>query len=444
MAQVMKYWNYPERGTGSHTYYSADEVGYGSHPFGFQTANFGATDYDWDNMPDRLTLSSPSEQKAAVATLMYHCGVASDMYYGPIQYGSGTQILNIPMLRHGNALNGMIKYFGYSSSATGMKRKKYEDSTWTAMVRGELDASRPVLYAGLRSSLEGHCFVCDGYDEEDRYHFNWGWSGDGDGFFTLSKLNPSGNIYTSDRQQMLVGIQPHTGDDSLCIIRQFPYTEDFETAPACWEATTSSILCSYSWLVVDSAGVDGNYSAFMGKPRIDSNTVDHLLSPAIVTPGDYKVIWQACAQNALNSDSYTLSVGGVTFSDTVTSIAWASHEAAFSVSEGDTVRLDFIYESNYSSGGVLIDNIVIERESGVGIHNISTNQTINIYPNPTDGQITIGGMPEGSRAELYDATGRIVNASTDSHINLSSCPTGVYILRILSSEGVAVPRVIKR
>ena len=182
----------------------------------------------------------------------------------------------------------------------------------------------------------------------------------------------------------------------------------------------------------------------MGKPRIDSNTVDHLLSPAILTPGDYKVIWQACAQNALNSDSYTLSVGGVTFSDTVTSIAWASHEAAFSVSEGDTVRLDFIHESNYSSGGVLIDNIVIERESGVGIHNISTNQTINIYPNPTDGQITIGVMPEGSRAELYDATGRLVKVSTNPRINLSACPAGVYILRCISSDGVTTRRVIKR
>ena len=242
---------------------------------------------------------------------------------------------------------------------------------------------------------------------------------------------------------MLVGIQPHTGDDSLCIIRQFPYTEDFETAPTCWEATTSSILCSYSWLVVDSAGVDGNYSAFMEKPRIDSNTVDHLLSPAIVTPGDYKVVWQACTQNAFNSDSYTLSVGGVTFSDTVNSTAWQSNEVLFSVAEGDTVRLDFIHESNFSSGGVLIDNIVVERVSGVGIDDFSTTQTVNVYPNPTNGHITITGMSEGGRVELYDATGRLVKVSIHPQINISAYPAGVYILRCISSDGVVTRRVIK-
>ena len=41
------------------------------------------------------------------------------------------------------------------------------------------------------------------------------------------------------------------------------------------------------------------------------------------------------------------------------------------MAEGDTVRLDFIHESNFSSGGVLIDNIVVERVSGVGIDDFS-------------------------------------------------------------------------
>ena len=256
MAQVMKYWNYPERGTGSHSYYSADIIGYGGHPFGIQTADFGATVYDWANMPDSLSVFSPDVQKAAVATLMYHCGVACDMYYGSAFYGSGSYILNIPYLRLGSALNGMIKYFGYSSSATGLMRVNYDDGAWTTLVRDELDASRPIIYVGVDPS-DGHSFVCDGYDAENRYHFNWGWSGDGDGFYTLSNLNPGGYNFISG-QQILVGVRPSTGDDSLCIIRQFPYTEDFETAPTCWEASASCILCSYSWQVVDHAGVDGN------------------------------------------------------------------------------------------------------------------------------------------------------------------------------------------
>ena len=443
MAQVMKYWNYPERGTGSHTYYSSDIIGISNYGYGSPSANFGATVYDWDNMPDSLTPASPSEQKAAVATLMYHCGVACDMHYGSERYGSGSKIINIPILRLGNALNGMIKYFGYSSSATGMERSKYDDRAWTSLVRGELDASRPIIYAGFDPIYEGHCFVCDGYDDENRYHFNWGWSGDCDGFYTLNNLNPTSYYNFSSGQQMLVGVQPHTGDDSLCIIRQFPYTENFETAPTCWEATTSSVLCSYSWEIADFAGVDGNYSAYMGKPRIDSNTVDHLLSPAIVTPGDYKVTWQVRAKTS-SSDTYTLTVDTVTFSDTVSSVAWESREVLFSVALGDTVRLDFCHLSNYSSWGVFIDNVVIEKMSGIGIHNLSAEQHLNVYPNPTNGHITIAGMPEGSRIELYDATGRLVKASMSQHVNLSPYPTGVYILRCISSDGVVKRRVIKK
>lgn len=445
MAQVMKYWNYPERGTGTHTYNSVSFFGLG-YTFGEQTANFGATTYDWGNMPDHLTVSSPNVQKAAVATLMYHCGVASDMYYGSANYGgSGAQIINIPYLREGNALNGMIKYLGYSSSATGLERIKYDDNAWTALVRGELDASRPIIYSGFDQSF-GHCFVCDGYDDENRYHFNWGWKGDGDGFFTLNNLICNDGMNTlnfNSGQQILVGIQPPTGEDTLCIIRQFPYTEDFETAPTGWEATSSHIRHSYSWMVTDSTGADGNYSAGAFRAIIDTSE-DHMYSPAIVAPGDYKVNWQVCAKDASGSDSYTLTVGAEMFNDTIALATWQSRELLFSVAEGDTVRLDFGRTTNPNSVGFFIDNIVIERLSGTGIHDFATDQTLNVYPNPTNSHITIEGMPEGGRAELYDATGRLVKVSTSPRINLSACPAGVYLLRIISTDGVATQRVIIR
>ncbi|MCR5660445.1 MAG: C10 family peptidase [Bacteroidales bacterium] len=46
-------------------------------------------------------------------------------------------------------MQAKIKYFGYSSSATGLDRIKYDDNAWTALVRGELEASRPIIYAGV-------------------------------------------------------------------------------------------------------------------------------------------------------------------------------------------------------------------------------------------------------------------------------------------------------
>ena len=73
MSQVMKYWNHPLKGNGSHTYNSGGP-GYPSFPG--LSANFGATNYDWENMPLQLNASSPQVQIEAVATLMYHCGVS--------------------------------------------------------------------------------------------------------------------------------------------------------------------------------------------------------------------------------------------------------------------------------------------------------------------------------------------------------------------------------
>ena len=55
---------------------------YNCSPFGTLSANFGATTYQWTSMPDALTSSSTPAQRTAVATLMYHCGVAVNMDYG--------------------------------------------------------------------------------------------------------------------------------------------------------------------------------------------------------------------------------------------------------------------------------------------------------------------------------------------------------------------------
>ncbi|MBR5093195.1 MAG: C10 family peptidase, partial [Bacteroidales bacterium] len=61
-------WGFPTYGNGSHTY----------TPYGYpaQTANFGATTYDWGNMPNELTDTSSQAEIDAVSTLLWHCGVS--------------------------------------------------------------------------------------------------------------------------------------------------------------------------------------------------------------------------------------------------------------------------------------------------------------------------------------------------------------------------------
>ena len=169
MAQLMKYWEWPVTGTGEHSYYA---MGYGE-----QYANFGATTYDWDNMLESYSTGGTQEQKEAVATLMYHCGVSVDMMYEPD--GSGAYSQDVPV-----AINN---YFSYSEHATHIgKSGSYND--WIALLKTNIDQHIPIYYSG-QSPDGGHAFICDGYDVDDLFHFNYGWGGSGGGYLLIDGEN---------------------------------------------------------------------------------------------------------------------------------------------------------------------------------------------------------------------------------------------------------------
>ncbi len=109
---------------------------------------------------------------------MYHCGVATNMDYNT---SSGTS--------SSSAGKALKNYFGYDPNIQQYYRDYYTRTEWVNMLKSELDAARPILYAGVSASA-GHMFVCDGYDANGLFHFNWGWSGMGNGYFEITALNP--------------------------------------------------------------------------------------------------------------------------------------------------------------------------------------------------------------------------------------------------------------
>jgi hypothetical protein len=195
MAQVMKYWNYPTNGIGMHSYMWNGE---------YLNADFSNTTYDWENMTNIYGSNSTDIQKNAVATLMYHCGVSVDMNYGP---NSGATAESVPI--------ALINYFNYSNETQLLYRSNYsDDNEWISMLKAELDQSRPIWYRGTGAS-GGHAFVCDGYDDANYFHFNWGWSGSCDDYYTVNNLYPGpGGIGSgaygifNDGQAALFGLRP--------------------------------------------------------------------------------------------------------------------------------------------------------------------------------------------------------------------------------------------
>lgn len=191
MGQIMKYWEYPTTGNGSHTY----------TPEGYpqQSVNFGATTYDWSNMPNALTYSSTMTQINAVAQLIWHCGVAVDMDYSYTWSGS-----NITKTYH-----ALTDYFNYSDDLTIARKIYYTNDTWFELIKQDIDAGQPVFYAGTGSS-GGHAFVCDGYNSSDQLHFNWGWSGSNNNYFSLGALNPGGYNFNYNNEA-IISIHPMYG-----------------------------------------------------------------------------------------------------------------------------------------------------------------------------------------------------------------------------------------
>ena len=164
MAQVMKYWDYPTTGFGSHSYIHSE--------YGEQSANFAATTYHWDQMPNEIWGNND-----AVATLLYHCGVSVNMNYGASS--SGAQSTEVE--------TALRSYFGYCG-AKYRQKSGYQEEAWIAMLKAELDLSHPMYYSGSNGD-SGHAFVCDGYDNNDLMHFNFGWSGSGDAFYSTYDVN---------------------------------------------------------------------------------------------------------------------------------------------------------------------------------------------------------------------------------------------------------------
>lgn len=169
MAQIMKYYNWPVTGTGTHNY---------THPiYGQQSVDFSKTSYDWSNILGSYSSTANSVQKSAVSTLVYQCGVAVDMAYSP----TGSSAYST------KAAEALVSHFGYDTDLQRYDRLYYSETEWNTLIKKELNIARPV-YFSARNTSGGHAFVCDGYDSNNLFHINWGWGGSFNGYFELSAL----------------------------------------------------------------------------------------------------------------------------------------------------------------------------------------------------------------------------------------------------------------
>lgn len=172
-SMAMYYYRYPEIGENEHTYTAS---GYGE-----QTADYKNTHYRWNEMKNRIN-ASDGNSIAAVAELQYHAGVGVEMGYSPSGSGANTF----------EAKEAMRHFFRYDNGMQYLNKSNYLPEQWVPILREELDAKRPMVYSGS-GEAGGHAFICDGYKEttgDVMFHFNFGWGGAANGYYTY--LAPQG------------------------------------------------------------------------------------------------------------------------------------------------------------------------------------------------------------------------------------------------------------
>lgn len=166
MAQVLNFWKLPKTMHGTKTYGYNDLSGNRVE----LTYDFGATTFDWGNMARNYNTSSTSAQKNAVASLMYACGVATNMHYTPNESSANTWV-GI------DAINCFMDGLHAEHIAFSTER-----------VISELQAGHPVIYSGSREGGGAHCFVIDGCKSDGTFHLNLGWGGSNDGYYLPTNM----------------------------------------------------------------------------------------------------------------------------------------------------------------------------------------------------------------------------------------------------------------
>jgi len=213
LSQMLKYWNYPLVGQGTHT---------NSCELGNYTVNFGQTHYDWYEMPPSLSSGSPQSEINETSKLIYNCGVAINANWG-----------NESEANFSDVLNALEDHFRYNTSAQHITKLLITPwSSWYNSLTTELNAGRPLIYGGV-SGNTGHAYIIHGfqtYSDEPAFYINLGWGNEDncDGYYFLDDGTPIipnpdfDNLTYYNSPEAIIGIQPLNAQQTIYVESQNP------------------------------------------------------------------------------------------------------------------------------------------------------------------------------------------------------------------------------
>lgn len=363
------------------------------------------TQFDWCNMTDNLYFHSSTfiENRDAVSFLLSECGQSVNMDYGCSSSGA---ISN-------DAVTALRDDFGYDIIINYKLRALYSNRDWKTLIISDLNSGRPVIYGGYSNPLatSGHNFVCDGYNERGEFHFNWGWASfynDPSSFYTLNNLTPSSDHNYNFYQDAIFGIRPAEQQN--------------------W--------CNLT-LYLD--GFYGEHTSH-GHPLYSSTpqTMTRLYSASTSSPTSWRTIPTGATATYRAHEEVVLQDGFIV----ERGADFTAHIVPCPNCE-ESRNADIPDEEN----GTLNETVVIQsRQESIPRETVSIRS--EVYPNPTDGEVTVAVDGEVQSIVIYNTTGQPVGgwnirAITPDHIDLdlSTLPDGHYLICVQTSSGIRTHRV---
>lgn len=379
---------------------------------------------DWCNMPKRIKKDSTNIiQNEAVAWLMKILGDELGVSYGEIDVF--LEFIIDPFvsdkcfgyLDPEEALEKAISEFGYSRQAE-MKSRTWNKKEWANIVRRELEQGRPVIYYAFEDApwKGAHTFICDGYDSQTGlFHFNWGHKNTSPSWCSIDDIVEGTDMHWTRNE---------------CAI--------FDFMPAYLQSMCNMHLT-----------LENYYALFYPNVPQSPRTMTTLTSASISSPAAWRTIPAGASAEYVAHEEVILEDGfeaewGSEFE------AWIEPCAKCGEGRGDgsatrtlTQREDSLAsdstEATYMAPG----------HSEFTIHN--SEFKIGLFPNPTDGPLTMETDGEAEAVVVYDAKGlpvggwRLVGRSGRSlQLDVAALRPGAYILSVRTAAGTSTARFVRR
>ena len=473
MSQIMRYWEWPRSGEGSHGYDANGNYG----NYGWQEADFSAATYRYELMPDYLDFASPQDEVDATALLEYHAGVSVNMGYGANASGAYSQDVG----------PAMESYFRFSSDYW----HNYQEYsyTWEEDMVNNLDAGMPLYYAS-QGDVGGHAYVVDGYDDWYFFHVNWGWGGFDNGYYAIDgfyltfysfpywhnavfNLHPVDEYYeapkavenlevTADAMNVTLTFNPvfetrggeATRIDAICIMRdgvlidvlmnvtepQVTYQDEVEKNGTYYYTVYAGNQVGMSKVARDTVMVGNTCDVRFELADSGNNGWD--LSSIAVLDEDGKV-----SQRVGLWDGGSATVIAQLPSDQTVTFFWTYDNTCYSHGSLSEVSYE-IYDWNDNLIAASYDyptvGEITDYEMNCDPDDVAElKQTQVLYPNPaTDRFIVEGHVKE---VKVFNTLGQLMHQGTENTVEVSAWPEGMYFVRIVDeNDTVSTVKFLKR